>query len=715
MEKIILPCAKGCEQVLADEAALLGLQSIKIVPAAVQGIGSLETVYRLCLWSRTASRVLLVLVEQEIMTPDDLYACVNAIAWDDHISPDGTFSVRFSGKGCGINNTQFGALKAKDGIVDKLREVYKRRPDVDTQNPDVSVDVHLRKGILTAALDLSGGALHQRGYRVSQGTAPIKESLAATVLYRAKFPDMIVASDSVIDPMCGSGTLLIEALLMQADIAPGLSRAKFGFEQWQSHRPAVWQKLYADAEVRAQAGRKKLTAKYYGFDADKFVLQAARRNAQAAGVADYIHFQQADINSFFYKGAYGQCGLIVSNPPYGERLGELPELLPVYSQLGQAFKTFPNDWQMALITNNDTLVKRMKCRASREYQAFNGPIESKIYLYQRSAQPEDAAEIQSIAADNHTVLSEGGKMFANRLKKNIAKLDKWAKKHNTNAYRVYDQDLPEYAVAIDRYGDWVLVQEYKAPKDIPAAKAEQRLLDVIQAVPSVLGVSPENVVLKTRQRQSGSQQYNRLDESRDEFVVQEGAARFYVNLKDYLDTGLFLDHRPMRRRIFQEAKDKKVLNLFCYTASISVQAALGGALYTTSVDLSQTYLDWAWRNFDLNELSSRHRLERADVMEWLLGGSSQYDLIFCDPPTFSNTKKTQRVFDVQGDQTALIDRCMKRLVSRGTLYFSNNYRGFKLDASLCEKYRVKDISAQSIDADFKRRPNIHRVWKIQHA
>lgn len=715
MEKIILPCGKGCEQVLADEAQSLGLQSVKIAPAVVQGIGELEVLYRLCLWSRVASRVLMVLTEQEISSPDALYACLHSIAWDDHISPDGTFAVRFSGTGCGINNTQFGALKAKDGIVDKLREIYKRRPDVDAQNPDVAVDVHLRKGILTVALDVSGGALHQRGYRVAQGAAPIKESLAATLLYRAKFPETMHNYAAVIDPMCGSGTLLLEALLMCADIAPGLYRHKFGFEHWQSHRPTVWQKLRTEAEHRAQLGLENLKIKFYGFDADKFVLQAARRNAQAIGLAEQIHFQQADIQALTYRHAYGKSGILVSNPPYGERLGELPELLPIYSALGQAFKTFPDDWQMALITNNDTLVKRMKCRAAREYQAFNGPIASKIYLYERASQPEKAEAMQTAKIENASLLSESAQMFANRLKKNIAKLDKWAQQQGTNAYRIYDQDLPEYAVAIDRYADWVLIQEYKAPKDIPEAKAEQRLLDVIQATPSVLGISAEKIILKTRQRQSGKQQYTRLAENRDELIVQEGSAKFYVNLKDYLDTGLFLDHRPMRRRIFLEAKDKKVLNLFCYTASVSVQAALGGALYTTSVDLSQTYLDWAWRNFDLNELSSRHRIERGDVMEWLIGGDSQYDLIFCDPPTFSNTKKTQRVFDVQNDQTRLIERCMRRLVSHGTLYFSNNYRGFKFDAAIAEKYNVQEISAETIDLDFKRRPNIHRVWKIQHA
>lgn len=714
MEKIILPCGKGSEQVLAQEVAELGLQQIKILPAVVQGMGDLATIYRLCLWSRVASRVLLVLNEKEISSPEDLYRCLFEIAWDDHISPDSTFSVRFSGKGCGINNTQFGALKAKDGIVDKLRELYKRRPDVDTKNPDISVDIHLRNRILTVTLDLSGGALHQRGYRIAQGSAPIKESLASTMLYRAKFTERHQNYESVIDPLCGSGTLLIEALMIHADIAPGLYREKFGFEQWQSHRPVIWQKLYDEALARAEQGKANLSLRFYGFDKDKYVLQAARRNVQAIGLDKFIHFQQNDISDFEYQRAYGKSGLIITNPPYGERLGEISELFPIYSTLGQVFKIFPNDWQMAIIASNELLVKQMRCRASHQYQAFNGPLESKIYLYHRTNQPENAEKLKASLSEQRIVLSENAQMFANRLKKNVGKLAKWLAQNHTNAYRVYDQDLPEYAVAIDRYADWALIQEYAAPKEIPQAKAERRLLDIIQVVPEVLGIPPDHIVLKTRKRQEGKQQYSQLSQTRDEFIVREGKAKLWVNLKDYLDTGLFLDHRPMRKRIFEEAKDKKVLNLFCYTGTVSVQAALGGALYTTSVDLSQTYLDWAWRNFDLNELSSRNRLERADVMEWLIGGSDKYDLIFCDPPTFSNTKKTQRVFNVQSDQVILIERCLNRLVSHGTLYFSNNYRGFKLDSKIVEKYHVENISAQTIDMDFKRRPNIHKVWKISH-
>lgn len=709
MHPIILPCAKGSEQVLTAEAQALGLQDVKTGVAVVSGKGSLEVAYRLCLWSRVASRVLWVLDEGAITNPDDLYARLYALDWDEHIDVDRTFAVSFNGIGQGISNTQFGALKAKDALVDKLRDTLRRRPSVDAKQPDIAVDVHLRKGVLTTALDLSGGALHRRGYRTQQGIAPLKEHLAATLLYRADWPQLVRDGANLIDPLCGSGTLLCEALLIAADSAPGLTRQRFGFEHWQSHKPSVWKRLLEEAHARRDDGFSRLKTKAYGFDADGGVLTLARQNAEMAGLGRHIHFERRALRDFRAENAYGARGLIATNPPYGERLGNMRELLDTYSTLGQTFKIFPDGWQMAVISTNPDMVKRLRLRASRDYQAFNGALEGKILLYKRDNQPEDRDALPDADA-----LNDKAQMFANRLAKNLAHSRKLAEKRGTDAWRVYDQDLPEYAVAIDLYGEYAHIQEYAPPKTIDPAKARQRILDILQAVPQVLGIAPENVILKTRERQSGKAQYDKQDARGEYLDVREGNARFLVNLHDYLDTGLFLDHRLMRERLGKEAQGKRVLNLFCYTATASVHAALGGAAYTTSVDLSPTYLDWARRNFDANGLSDRHRLQRADVMAWIAEGDSQFDLIFCDPPTFSNTKKTQRVFDVQRDHTTLIDACMKRLATDGTLYFSNNYRRFRFDDTLAGRYAVTDISAQTIDFDFKRRANIHRVWQIRH-
>ena len=313
-------------------------------------------------------------------------------------------------------------------------------------------------------------------------------------------------------------------------------------------------------------------------------------------------------------------------------------------------------------------------------------------------------------------LSSGGQMFANRLKKNQRQLRRWADREAVQCYRLYDADMPEYAVAVDLYGDHLHVAEYRAPKGVDEAAAARRLDDVRQALPGVTGIPPERIHFKQRARQKGSQQYQRED-SRGEFLeVREGEARLLVNLTDYLDTGLFLDHRPLRLRLASEVRDKDFLNLFCYPATASVHCALAGAASTTSVDLSRTYLDWGKRNFALNgiETGAQHRFLRFDVRGWLQEQSGQnYDLVLLDPPSFSNSKQLEHSFDVQRDHPELIERAMACLRPGGAVYFSNNLRKFRLDPEVKNLYQVEDISAQTIDVDFRKNRSIHHCWRIQ--
>ncbi len=273
--------------------------------------------------------------------------------------------------------------------------------------------------------------------------------------------------------------------------------------------------------------------------------------------------------------------------------------------------------------------------------------------------------------------------------------------------------MPEYALAVDLYRDWVHVQEYAPPRSIDPQKAQERLLDALAAIPQALQLPRERVVVKRRERQSGTRQYERQASQGQFLEVAEGGVKLLVNLTDYLDTGLFLDHRPLRLQIQREAAGKRFLNLFCYTATATVHAAKGGARSTTSVDLSKTYLDWARRNLALNGFSERQRLAQGDVMAWLAEDRGEYDLIFIDPPTFSNSKRMEGVFDVQRDHVALLDLAMARLARGGRLYFSNNFRKFVLDEGLAVRYRVEEISASTIDEDFRRNPRIHRAWKFQ--
>ncbi|OCX21087.1 bifunctional 23S rRNA (guanine(2069)-N(7))-methyltransferase RlmK/23S rRNA (guanine(2445)-N(2))-methyltransferase RlmL [Pseudomonas graminis] len=748
--ELFLTCPKGLEGLLAEEATALGLEETREHTSAIRGTADMETAYRLCLWSRLANRVLLVLKRFPMKDAEDLYHGVHDIEWADHLEAEGTLAVEFSGHGSGIDNTHFGALKVKDGIVDRLRTAEGVRPSVDKLNPDLRVHLRLDRGEAILSLDLSGHSLHQRGYRLQQGAAPLKENLAAAILIRSGWPRIAAEGGALADPMCGVGTFLVEAAMIAADIAPNLKRERWGFSAWLGHVPAIWRKLHDEAQERAQAGLAKPPLWIRGYEADPRLIQPGRNNVERAGLSEWIKIYQGEVATFEPRPDQNQTGLVICNPPYGERLGDEASLLYLYQNLGERLRQACLNWEAAVFTGAPDLGKRMGIRSHKQYAFWNGALPCKLLLIkvlpdqfvtgerrtpeQRQAEREQAAydqardetqerqynkngnPIKPMPAPAPVIeqprLSEGGQMFANRLQKNVKALSKWVKREGIDCYRVYDADMPEYAMAIDLYHDWVHVQEYVAPKSIDPEKASIRMFDALAAIPQALGIDKSRVVVKRRERQSGTKQYERQSAQGKFNEVNEGGVKLLVNLTDYLDTGLFLDHRPMRMRIQREAAGKRFLNLYCYTATASVHAAKGGARSTTSVDLSKTYLDWARRNLSLNGFSDKNRLEQGDVMVWLEASRDEYDLIFIDPPTFSNSKRMEGVFDVQRDQVQLIDLAMARLAPGGVLYFSNNFRKFQLEETLVERYAVEEITQHTVDPDFARNGKIHRAWKI---
>ncbi|WP_437269683.1 bifunctional 23S rRNA (guanine(2069)-N(7))-methyltransferase RlmK/23S rRNA (guanine(2445)-N(2))-methyltransferase RlmL [Stutzerimonas balearica] len=716
--ELVLTCPKGLESLLREEAQGLGLEETREQTAAVRGLGDLAVAYRLCLWSRLANRVLLVLARFPVSDAQALYDGVKAVDWSDHLAADGTLAVEFSGRGAGIDNTHFGALKVKDAIVDRLRRPDGTRPGIDKLNPDVRVHLRLDKGQAVLSLDLSGHSLHQRGYRLQQGAAPLKENLAAAILMRAGWPRIAAEGGALTDPMCGVGTFLVEGALMAADIAPNLRRERWGFSAWLGHVPAIWTRLLDEARARAAAGLARPPLWIRGYEADPRLIQPARNNIERAGLAEWVKIYQGEVATFAPRPDQSQKGLVICNPPYGERLGDEASLLYLYQSLGERLRQCCEGWEAGIFTATPELGKRMGIRSYKQYALWNGALPCKLLLMH--VQPDQFVVAQQPAAraasgegTEQVRLSEGGQMFANRLQKNLKQLGKWARREGIECYRLYDADMPEYALAVDLYRDWVHVQEYAPPRSIDPQKAQERLLDALAAIPQALQLPRERVVVKRRERQSGTRQYERQASQGQFLEVAEGGVKLLVNLTDYLDTGLFLDHRPLRLQIQREAAGKRFLNLFCYTATATVHAAKGGARSTTSVDLSKTYLDWARRNLALNGFSERQRLAQGDVMAWLAEDRGEYDLIFIDPPTFSNSKRMEGVFDVQRDHVALLDLAMARLARGGTLYFSNNFRKFVLDEGLAVRYRVEEISAGTIDEDFRRNPRIHRAWKFQ--
>ncbi|AYC33480.1 bifunctional 23S rRNA (guanine(2069)-N(7))-methyltransferase RlmK/23S rRNA (guanine(2445)-N(2))-methyltransferase RlmL [Pseudomonas cavernae] len=726
--ELFLTCPKGLESLLAEEAAGLGLEEVREHTAAIRGFASMETAYRLCLWSRLANRVLLVLKRFTMANAEELYQNVLSVDWQEHLQSDGSLAVEFSGNGSGIDNTHFGALKVKDAIVDKLRRDSGERPSIDKINPDLRVHLRLDRGEAILSLDLSGHSLHQRGYRLQQGAAPLKENLAAAILIRAGWPRIAAAGGALADPMCGVGTFLVEAAMIAADIAPNLKRERWGFSSWLGHVPALWKKLHAEAEARAAAGLAKPPLWIRGYEADPRLIQPGRNNIERAGLTDWIKIYQGELATFSPRPDQNQTGLVISNPPYGERLGDEASLLYLYQNLGERLRQACLNWEAAVFTGAPELGKRMGIRSHKQYAFWNGALPCKLLLIkvqpeqfvtgerrtpeQREREREQVELGREPVVTEQARLSEGGQMFANRLQKNLKSLGKWARREGVECYRLYDADMPEYALAIDLYRDWVHVQEYAPPRSIDPEKAQARLLDALAAIPQALGVDTSKVIVKRRERQTGSKQYERQSTQGHFMEVSEGGVQLLVNLTDYLDTGLFLDHRPLRLRIQREAAGKRFLNLYCYTATATVHAAKGGARSTTSVDLSKTYLDWARRNLALNGFSDKQRLEQGDVMNWLAADRGEYDLIFIDPPTFSNSKRMEGVFDVQRDHVQLLDLAMARLAKGGVLYFSNNFRKFQLDEGLAARYAVEEISPTTLDPDFARNPKIHRAWRF---
>ncbi|MCL4121522.1 UNVERIFIED_CONTAM: hypothetical protein GTU68_042544 [Idotea baltica] len=661
MKKYLAITSKGLENLLADELIALGVTDPKLVYAGVTFEAPVEVVYRCCLWSRIASRFVQILSEFDVRDDMDLYLGASAINWPNYFTADKTLVVDFNGTNREIRNSQYGALKVKDAIVDRFTKADLERPNIDKAEPDLRIHMRLsgEKGIL--GFDLIGSGLHQRGYRTEAGRAPLRETLAAALVLRSTWDE----SKPLLDPMCGSGTLLIEAALMACEMAPGVKREKWCFEALNDFDAELWAEIRSEARVKSRRGVKKVDTQ--GFE----------------------------------------NGVVICNPPYGERLSTEPALIALYSEFGRQLKEQFGGCTASIYSSNDDLLACIRMRADKQFKLNNGalPCVQKNYSITESAERKEAVNVE-VAPE-----------FMNRLKKNLSKIGKWARKEKLECYRLYDADLPDYNAAIDVYKDYIIIQEYAAPKEISEDKARRRLTDMIRATVLVTGVETNNVILKVRQKQSGKNQYQKLAEKSRSFDVDEYGVKLIVNLQDYLDTGLFLDHKLTRKMIGEMAAGKDFLNLFAYTGSATVHAACGGAKSTMTIDMSRTYLEWAQKNMNTNDQTgTQHQFLQADCLQWLQQAEGEFDLIFIDPPTFSNSKRMEQTFDVQRDHIMLLENLKRMLRENGTIVFSNNKRNFKMDDEALEKagLQAKNISKQTLPLDFARNKHIHNCWIITH-
>lgn len=726
LHSFFITCSKGIESLLEAELKGYGIQQIKPSVAGVFCSASLESAYRIIMFSRLCNRVILLLAEGPVISADDLYASARVVDWSDHLPVGQTLAISASGGTEQLIHTQFIAQKIKDAIVDQIREKGLPRPDVNREAPDLLIHAVIKKDRLSIGLDLAGASLHRRNYRTEQGEAPLKETLAAALLTRACWPRPELTEPILCDPMCGSGTLLIEGVLMALDVAPGLVRDST-LTPWPHHDHAAMARVIVEARERKTRGAQ-WQGKAWGSDIDPRAIAIAQRNARRAGIETFITFLESPIQTMRLPAP---PTLVICNPPYAERLGEQTEVELLYQDLGAFLRREAQGADAAIFTAKPEWGKLLGIHSHKQYALFNGALPAKLLLMRVNAEniyqkhirvattTQDNEDDTQGAVGEAVVLDAGAQMFANRLRKNLKSIGRWAQKEGHSCYRLYDADMPEYSFAIDCYGRHVHMQEYKAPISVSEGDSALRRRQAWQALCQVMAqelqIPAAHIVLKVRERQRGNEQYRPTQKQGEDFEVSEGPARFIVNLERYLDTGLFLDHRPIRRWIREHVKGARFLNLFCYTATASVQAALGGASNSTSVDMSRTYLNWAARNFESNGMNTRqHVLVQQDCIKFLEDCHEQFDLIFLDPPTFSNSKNTENVLDIQRDHVSLIDQCMRLLPADGLLIFSNNHRRFRLDEALGNRYRLQDCSAASLDKDFERNSKIHRTWFIRH-
>ncbi len=700
--RLFATCPKGLELLLKEELLALGAHTAGEKLAGVDFSADAATVEKIILWTRLANRILLPVSEFSLRTADDLYQQLLAVNWDALIrGKPRSLWIHFSGTNAVIRNSQYGAQLAKDALVDWFTRHKGYRPGVDKHNPDLLFSARLHHNRLTFSLDLSGRSLHLRGYRHKATAAPLKENLAAAILYRGQWSEKAAKHENLIDPMCGSGTLLTEGWLMACDVAPGLLNPHFGLRYWAAHEPQRWQALLQEAAARRNAGIAQFRGRIVGNDVHAESLAIAQQHIDFLGADKHIHCENKPLERF---SPPPPPGLVVVNPPYGVRLKKGVE--SSLKQLGHWLLARAKGYEALVLTHEKAHGFLLGLRQDKSWQLYNGelPVRLQRFIVDDDQQLKKSPELDF-------AIPQSAQMLANRLLKNQRKLKKWLKRENIEAYRLYDADLPEYAFALDVYKDHFHVAEYKAPASIPPARARRRLEEGVLAIQATFKAPRSHIHVKVRQKQSGASQYHKKDMPSTQLVVQEHACRFKVDLDRYLDTGLFLDHRPVRQFMQTSwAAGKKILNLFCYTATVSVAAARGGAVLTHSVDTSRTYLNWARENFALNAFEQpAHRLIRQDSFDYVINCTDRYDLVFVDPPTYSNSHSRERDWDVQRDHKGLLLACGRVLAPGGRIVFSTNFRRFKLDESLHRNFRIEDITEKTIPPDFRNR-KIHYCY-----
>ena len=700
---LIATCAFGLEAVVKRELNALGYEARTLQPGRIVFTAEPSAICRANLHLRCAERVLICVGRFNAPDFDALFDQTSALPWHEWIPSEGSFPV--SGKSIKSQLSSVPACQraVKRAIVDALKARH-GVGELPESGARYAVEVALLDDVATLTIDTTGEGLHKRGYRPHAGKAPLRETLAAALVSLSFWK----ANRPLIDPFCGSGTIAIEAAMLGRNIAPGLRRTFVG-ETWPWLDNNLWQ---ATREEAKDLIAPNLDERIMGTDISSRDLMLAREHAAAVGVEDDIHFQERPFAELTSKREYG-C--VICNPPYGRRIGEQREVEELYRSFPRVLRRLPT-WSHFVLTAHPDFERAIGQRADRRRKLYNGRIECQYFQFHgpepSKTKPSDTPKVQVFGGLDSTADRQAAE-FRSRLTKRARHLRRWPGRGIT-CYRLYERDVPEVPLVVDRYEDRLHIAEFDRPHDRTPAQHADWLDLMKKTAGEVMEIHPSNIFMKFRDHQRGTSQYERRGSDGHEFVVTEGGLRFKVNLSDYLDTGLFLDHRITRQMVRDQAANKRVLNLFAYTGSFTVYAAAGGAKTTTTVDSTPTYLDWAKENLLLNELHDRrHRGIESDVVDYLKGldRDVQYDLAIVDPPTFSNSKDIGHDWDVQRDYAQLLNRVGQHISSGGAIYFSTNFRRFKFDETRLDGMKCHEISKQTVPPDFRNR-RIHRCWRI---
>lgn len=707
MLTLVATAAFGLEAVVVRELEQLGYASRVARPGRIEFVGDFSAICRANLWLRSADRVLVQLAKFSCSDFDTLFETTKSVGWEEWIAVDAAFLVRGRSRKSQLASVPAVQRSVKKAIVERLSAQY-RTTNLPETGPAVPVEVALLNDEATLSVDTSGDGLHKRGYRTLVGPAQLRETLAAGLVQLSFWRP----GKPLIDPFCGTGTLAIEAVLLGRNLAPG-RRREFAAEHWPNSPRDAWQRAREEA---GDLALPPLEERPIGTDIDTEALKLARFHAEQAGVADDIHFQQ---RAFADLQSPRQYGCTIMNPPYGLRIGEESEVAELYRTLPEVLRRLKT-WSHFILSARGDLEQLVGQPANRRRKLYNGQIACTYYQF---VGPKPLKPNEYTSDKSEPMPAFGGLLgestrqaeeFANRLRKRARHLRRWPAKRGITCYRLYERDIPEVPLVVDRYEDALHIAEFERPHERTGAQHADWLDLMVRTAGEVLEVPQEMIFLKYRQRQRGANQYTRVAEVGVTKIVQEGGLKFLINLSDYLDTGLFLDHRITRGMVRREAAGKRFLNLFACTGAFSVYAAAGGAAQTTSVDLSATYLDWAQENLRLNGFGgSEHRLVRDDIGEFLgaLNPGEMFDLAVVDPPTFSNSKRIDFDWDIQRDHAGMLSRLAKHITPGGVVYFSTNSRRFKLDEPALKGLATRDITAKTIPEDF-RNERIHRCWRM---